>query len=248
MVENKRNEKETVEFIQEMIKNSEKCIDDKGAYKCGELYESEVKEENRIPVAIFFDENTYNYHLFPYDQENLSGSVDRMKRIAKEIEELRSKVVEELIKKIPNNYVIIPGAGSGGDIKKLNKTYYSSEGANHLYRYILVKKKDIKYELNFMRFFISKDNKVHCILKAIQFDRCMLTSVNCDKGECRVCYPTSYQSQAARRDKIIEKNSKENLKSFCYNPDVSFSDNAELIADAFIKFIKKCDEWNNDNP
>lgn len=115
MTENKMNEKETVEFIQEMIKKSEKYIDDKGAYKCGKLYESEVKEENKIPTAFFFDENTYNYHLFPYDKENLSGSVDRMKRIAEEIKELRTKVIAELKKIIPNDYVIT-GRGSNGNM------------------------------------------------------------------------------------------------------------------------------------
>ena len=98
----------------------------------------------------------------------------------------------------------------------------------NLYRYILVMKNNRKYELNFMRFFIDKENKVNCILKAIQFDQCMddrkLSGVNYDKGKCKVCYPTSRQSQVSRRDKIIEKNSKESLKRFCYNPAVSFYD------------------------
>ena len=134
--------------------------------------------------------------------------------------------------------------GYGGGTKE-------TEEFKYLYHYILAKKNNIKYELNFMRFFIDRENKVNCILKEIQFDRCMddrkSSGVNYDKGKCKVCYPTSRQSQVSRRDKIIEKNSKESLKSFCYNPAVSFYDEPWKIAEAFIKFIDACDMWSKTN-
>ena len=292
MVENKMNEKETVEFIQDMITNSEKCIkkctdDDKGAYQCGELYESKVKKDNCIPAAIFFDKNTYNYHLFPYDKENLLGSVNKMREIAEEVEKVRDEVIKQLdgsdgvcvnrekfkqsceddnddkiyvsadIKEDNNDKKVQNGSGVDGDIRQLRETSYKE--ANHLYRYIAARKNGILYELNFMLFFIDRENKVNCILKAIQFDRALYPKgkdkkfVNVgEDGKFDIAYPTSYESQAARCDKIIKENSKESLKSFCYNPDVGFYynsedkegtiDNAKLIADKFIEFINKCDD------
>lgn len=96
-----------------------------------------------------------------------------------------------------------------------------------------------------MRFFIDKEKNVNCILKAIQFDRCMDKrsngGVNYDvkTKKCRICYPTSYRSQKNSLNKIIDDNKG---KSFCYNPDVSFFDKPEDIAKAFIEFIDECDK------
>ena len=255
MAENIMKETDTVKFVQEMIKNSEKCIDDKGAYKCGELYEAEVKEENRMPAAIFFDEKTYNYHLFPYDKENLSGSVDRMKKIAEEVEKVRDEVIKQLntsdrvcvnkekfeqsreddeddkifvsadIKEDNNDKKVQYGSGANGDIRKLGKTFYKE--ANHLYRYIAARKKGVLYELNFMRFFINTEKKVNCILKAIQFDRALYKTVNCGKdGKFDIAYPTSYESQSKEKLKKLQQIKRKD-KSFCYNPAVSFYYNSE---------------------
>lgn len=128
----------------------------------------------------------------------------------------------------------------------MSKTCHEYKEANHLYRYIAARKNGVLYELNFMRFFIDKENKVNCILKAIQFDRCMDNRSNggvnydVETKKCKVRYPTSYQSQKNCLNKILEANKK---KSFCYNPEVSFYDKSEDIARAFIEFINECDKW-----
>ena len=270
--ENKENQREvtqwierlnTVRVVQDIVRNSENIVrdsEDKKFYASGNLYELEVGEKRRIPSAFFLDENTYNYHLFPYDCENLDKieySVATMERIAYEISKLRDKVIKELKKIIPND-CDIKKKGRDGNIVKLDGTYYSSKGANHLYRYILVTKKDkegkdIKYELNFMRFFIDgeeNDKKVNCILKAIQFDRALYPKgkevVNCGKdGSCDICYPDTSEVQSEKELNEIREDRKE--ESFCYNPPISFYDTADKIAKAFIDFIDDCDKWSHDN-
>lgn len=243
-------------------------------YGVGELYETSTSQKiecSKGDNAKILDigEPTFNFHLYPEDETV-------MKEIAEKVNNVRNEVIKQLKEQgacvdrekfnksyIDNNIYISAeineknevvsnrGCGSKGNIKELSGEH------NHLYRFIAAKKNGVLYELNFMRFFIDKDKKVNCILKAIQFDRCMNQSVNCDNGECKICYPKSYQSQAAYLNKIIEENSREGLKSFCYNPDVSFyydseneekaAKNAALIAKAFIDFINKCDGWKKAN-
>lgn len=155
----------TVRVVQDIVRKSEDIVEkSEKFYAGGNLYE--LKKECLIPSAFFLDKSTYNYHLFPYDckriYENLDEikkSVDTMERIANEIWELRTEVEKKLSEQLPNSCVIKRRSGANGNMVKLNGTYYDSKNANHLYRYILVTKKDkegkdIKYELNFMRFFI----------------------------------------------------------------------------------------------
>ena len=218
-------------------------------YGVGELYETNTSQKiecSKESDAKILDAATFNFHLYPKDKEIAS-------KISGEIGSLRKEVKDYLIKEKGCEAV------SGNTIpkeKNEENMIYISEGAGKqggtgelhgLFKFILAKKNNIKYELNFMRFFIDRENKVNCILKEIQFDRCMDDSVNYDQGKCKVCYPTSRQSQAACCDKIIEKNSKESLKSFCYNPPISFYDTADNIAETFIRFINDCDKWSHAN-
>lgn len=113
-----------------------------------------------------------------------------------------------------NRIYISKGAGAGGGNGKLQG----------LFKYILVKKNGIQYELNFMRFFIDTENNVNCILKAIQFDRCVGEYVNKCDG---ICYPGTSKWQTDEELKSM-LNQREG-KSFCYNPDVSFLINLRIL-------------------
>lgn len=250
-----------------MIGNEKQIINITG-YGVGELYETNITQKiecSKGDKAKILDDKLFNFHLYPEDETVKKETAKKVNNVRNEvIKQLKeqgvcvdrekfnksskddnddniyvSAVIDEKNKVVPNR-----GCGGGGGTGELGG----------LYRFIAAKKNGVLYELNFMRFFIDKEKKVNCILKAIQFDRCMNQSVNCDNGECKICYPKSYQSQAAYLNKIIEKNSnKEGLKSFCYNPDVGFyydsknekktAKNAALIAKAFIDFINECDEW-----
>lgn len=215
-----------------------------GGYASGNLYEGNT--ENNIDKRIsIFDKNTYNFHLCSEDKEIAN-------KIRDEIGSLREKVMDCLIKEkgceevsghtIPkekneeNMIYISKGAGSGGGTRELNG----------LFKFILAMKNGVIYELNFMRFFIDRENKVNCILKAIQFDRCMGEFVNKSiEGCCDICYPKTNEAQSEKELNEIQEERKE--KSFCYNPDVSFFDGAKLIAEAFKKFIDDCDKWSHAN-
>lgn len=111
----------------------------------------------------------------------------------------------------------------------------------NLFRYIAAVKKGVLYELNFMRFYISKDHKVNCILKSIQFDRVIDDSKDnvMDKRTNKdgICYPTSYRNQTL--DKVLEKKPQ---GSFFFNPKASFDDGPEKVLTAFIDFIEECDK------
>ena len=238
-------------------------------YGVGELYETNTSQKiecSKESNAKILDISTFNFHLYPKDEEIAI-------RIEKEIREQRKAVLKVFENMEQSDSKKIKTLKTGGEFDKVDKAdggmiyisgqsdgrggYGASGGTKeteefkHLYHYILAKKNNIKYELNFMRFFIDRENKVNCILKEIQFDRCMddreLSGVNYDQGKCKVCYSTSRQSQVACRDKIIEKNSKESLKSFCYNPPISFYDTADNIAETFIRFINDCDKWSHAN-
>ena len=100
------------------------------------------------------------------------------------------------------------------------------------------------YELNFMKFFISKDNKVNCIVKDIQFDRVIddSTSIIMKKRVNRneICYPTSYRGQSTD---TLEKLKKKNQgKSFFYNPQISFDIAEADILEKFVEFIDICEK------
>lgn len=216
-------------------------------YGVGELYVYETlkcarrNDKGEEGKAKIFDTDSYNFHLYPEDKEITI-------QIGKEIKNLREKVMDCLIKEkgceevpgdtIPeeNMIYISKGAGSRG-----------GNGEFHgLYKFILAKKNNRKYELNFMRFFIDRENKVNCILKAIQFDRCMGEYVNKSiEGCCDICYPKTSEAQSEEDLKYILKNRKG--ESFCYNPPISFYDTADNIAETFIRFINDCDKWSHAN-
>ncbi len=91
------------------------------------------------------------------------------------------------------------------------------------------------YSLNFMRFYQTKDGKVNCDFKSLQYD-----CVVCGKGVnstndtkvCDVCYPFSPE------DGDCHVNSVGNI---CYNPHISFYDKPETILNDFINFVETCD-------
>jgi hypothetical protein len=61
-----------------------------------------------------------------------------------------------------------------------------------------------------------------------------------------ICYPNSYRGQSIKQleETILAKN---NGKSFFYNPQIGFGDEAEAILEAFKKFIEICDSKMSEN-
>ena len=234
-----------------MIKDDEKKIKETSEYGIGELYKcnsSNGEIEIIKDKMSSFDTRSCNFHLCPKCA---------CQDIKAYITDKRSIIIDYLISNRSIKMVLAK------DIENANEkdTIYVSEGHGKiggrnefkgLFKYILAKKNGIKYELNFMRFFIDKDKKVNCILKAIQFDRCVGKAVNADG----ICYP---ESTIDAETEILDKHQKrefnveefkekfENGKSFCFNPGVNFYDSEEDIATAFIDFINKCDKQIKEN-
>lgn len=212
----------------------------------GNLYLSTVNETTITTIEesgdSLYDGERHNYHLYPKDKKLIN-------EIEKEVKCLKQKIIEELYK-IPNCKVIRKREDFNSS-KKMDDFLYVYSGGNgslrvngkvinYLYQFIPVQKNGLLYELNFMRFFIDRANKVNCILKSIQFDYvCKGEKYVNSKG---ICYPTSYQNQKkATLDKILSEGKEE---SFFYNPSVSFDDGYEKITEAFVEFINACDSQN----
>lgn len=216
-----------------------------GNYSIGNLYVESVKEENKIEEMAYekiFDDESYNFHLYPADHICENDIADKIVLLRKD--------VRELLKKRDN--VITSECSIEKDTLFLDTNKGNHAPTSPLFKYIYMKKNNIVYEINFMRFYISKEeNSVNCILAAVQFDCCVGEYVNKTKeGECIICYPTSYQGQKSQLNHIIEKSQNRN---FCYNPPIQFSLNdieqeklrntiAKKICEEFIYFIEKCEE------
>ena len=230
-------------------------------YGVGELYVYETlkcarrNDKGKEGKAKIFDTDSYNFHLYPEDGAIASQIAEeiREKRLAvikefEKMEESKITTLQTIAKFNAENkihgkiYISGKSDGKGGDGQKGG----NEPEFNQLYRYIVAEKNNVLYELNFMRFFIDRENKVNCILKAIQFDRCMGEFVNKSiEGCCDICYPKTSEAQSEEDLKYILKNRKG--ESFCYNPPISFYDTADNIAETFIRFINDCDKWSHAN-
>lgn len=114
-----------------------------------------------------------------------------------------------------------------------------SQVTRGLYKYLPFYYNGKIYNINFMRFYIDKDNKVNCIFKQIQFDRTNKENIN----EDGICYPKTYQNHVNKLDKLIQDNKG---KNFCYNPPVTYEakEAVEAIVEKFVEFVKKCEEYD----
>ena len=135
----------------------------------------------------------------------------------------------------------------GGTLKYQKKT------VSEIYRYITAYKNGVKYELNFMRFFMNEDNAVNCILNSLQFDRVILdrekeTDLKILLYKCLnqegICYPTSDENMELEQ---LEQIFNQQQKNFCFNPDVKFDAQPDAITDMFISFISQCEKLENNN-
>lgn len=219
--------------------------------ECVETYGVDTPGE---PVV--YDTRTKNFHIYP----NSMKITDEIKRNEAD---LRLKVYNYFIEYCNNNKetfdVIKYEKSKPSEIACSKKLRISEEmhdkmvidkvvdcqkgegcGNNKvtrgLYKYLPFYYNGKIYNINFMRFYIDKDNKVNCIFKQIQFDRTNRRNVN----EDGICYPKTYQNHVNKLDKLIQDNKG---KNFCFNPPVAYDD-IEGIVKEFVKFVKKCEKYD----
>lgn len=225
--------------------------------ECVETYGVDTPGE---PVV--YDTRTKNFHIYP----NSMKITDEIKRNEAD---LRLKVYNYFIEYCNNNKetfdVIKYEKSKPSEIACSKKLRISEEmhdkmvidkvvdcqkgegcGNNKvtrgLYKYLPFYYNGKIYNINFMRFYIDKDNKVNCIFKQIQFDRTNRRNVN----EDGICYPKTYQNHVNKLDKLIQDNKG---KNFCYNPPVAYEAKeaekaVEEIVKKFVEFVKKCEEYD----
>lgn len=218
--------------------------------ECVETYGVDTPGE---PVV--YDTRTKNFHIFPNSMEItdeiLQSEADLRLKVynyfieycnnnketfdvikyekSRPSENARSKklrISEEMHDKMVIDKVVDCKKGEGCGKNKVTRG---------LYKYLPFYYNGKIYNINFMRFYIDKDNKVNCIFKQIQFDRTNIKYVN----EDGICYPKTYQNHVNKLDKLIQDNKG---KNFCYNPPVAYDD-IEGIVEKFIGFVKKCEEY-----
>lgn len=219
--------------------------------ECVETYGVDTPGE---PVV--YDTKTKNFHIYP----NSMKITDEIKRNEAD---LRLKVYNYFIEYCNNNKetfdVIKYEKSKPSEIACSKKLRISEEmhdkmvidkvvdcqkgegcGNNKvtrgLYKYLPFYYNGKIYNINFMRFYIDKDNKVNCIFKQIQFDRTNRRNVN----EDGICYPKTYQNHVNKLDKLIQDNKG---KNFCFNPPVAYDDIEEIVK-KFVEFVKKCEKYD----
>lgn len=241
-----------------ILKFTENFMSDTIKYKIGKLYLGNEKNEIRKNVICIYDKNSKNVHIYEDNTINM-----------RKIENVVEKLIELTVLKLKQNYCsdeyVIWDNRGGGKIKVdgIYQTYSDSNQYIELFKFISIKNKGtgIKYELNFMRFFVDSKNRINCILGFPQFDVC--------KGDINaygICYPHTFESEVGQLDNII--NIMENhygRKNYCYNPGIegleSEKDNkgnyivkdgieylnsyAERLAKEFIDFITKNEKYRD---
>lgn len=216
-------------------------------YGIGKLFYEKVADTGigKGEIAIF-DDASKNYHFYPKNKKFL-------KKWEEEIKEKKNAIENAIEEQIEANDTLIKvkskedldniaaedkekihiWCGSRGTLKCEKKTICT------LFKYIVAVKNGVLYELNFMRFYISNDNKVNCIFKSLQYDRVANPKKTVNQDE--ICYPTSYRGQSYETLYKLIENNKDN--NFFYNPQVSFDAEPEEILKDFINFIKECEKY-----
>lgn len=200
----------------------------------GQLYDFEYDKEIVKGKIAIFDDKTKNYHLYPKDkqhcQEIASALTDLMIKIKEEIgayENIRIVSSKEQLFNMKDSEKIYILINNNGILKKKNKTICN------IFKYIVLKKNNRFYELNFMRFYLSKPNTINCILRSIQFAR--IIDINGQK-----IYPYTYKDQS---DKSLKKLLSNN-QNFFYNPKVNINHSPKMIIDSFLRFVIFCETQN----
>ena len=193
-----------------------------------EILQSEA--DLRLKVYNYFIEycnnNKETFDVIKYDPDN----PDKWTKLQMSKEEnYKNKMIIDEIK----------GEKTGEGCGKINRNNKVTRG---LYKYLPFYYNGKIYNINFMRFYIDKVNKVYCIFKQIQFDRTMKKYVN----EDGICYPKTYENHVNKLDKLIQDNKG---KNFCYNPPVAYEAKeaekaVEAIVEKFVEFVKKCEEYD----
>ena len=228
-----------------------------------EKEEEEIKERTGLGIGVVkisgepFENNicrydcvSANFHLLPrLDIERAEDEVNDYLKVVEGIQ-------DEIYKKIASEYNLKNGKGKGNGT--ISDRAYPAEYSDHgipnkreygFYKYISIYEGQRWYTINFMRWYIDKENKVNCRFGEIQFDTTMNKEkrVNTAQFERKgkkdiIRYPKSYRGQS---EKMIRLDGEDQV--CIYNPtdvdDIWHIQKKEVYAnnvvESFVKFIEK---------
>lgn len=216
---------------------------DETTYVGGQLYIGKTQKEIDVGRVIV-DVSNNNFHLLPQNADDVQVITDKIASVINNIlkaykEDKNYKLYDSqkvFYREAPecDSDIISVYANTRGNAGAIRfKGLRDDEKGLRMFRFITAIYKGKKYELNFMRFFLTDDGDrkaVNCILGAIQFDRVdkLSASINSET----ICYPNT-------ADKMnLSKLPKDT--NICYNADPDWT--AKDIKDEFETFIKSYDE------
>lgn len=219
-------------------------------YVGGQLYIGNTEKEIDVGRVIV-DVSNNNFHLLPQNADDVQVITDKIASVINDI--LKTYKEDKNYKLYDSQKVFYREAsecdsdiisvyantrGNAGAIRF--KGISNEEKGLRMFRFITAIYKGKKYELNFMRFFLTPDadrKAVNCILGAIQFDRVdkLSASINSET----ICYPD--------KDDVVELSNLPKDTNVCYSPNIDIENNnfEELVEDIvrkFETFIESCDE------
>ena len=228
------------------FKNGGIVIDGK-TYAGGKLYIGNTEKEIDVGRVIV-DVSNNNFHLLP---QNVGDVHDITDKIASVINNILYIYINDKNYKLYDSQKVFYREASecDTDIISVYANTRGNAGAIHfkglrddekglrMFRFITAIYKGKKYELNFMRFFLTDDgdrNEVNCILGAIQFDKVdkLSASINSET----ICYPNTADKMNLSK---LPKGT-----NVCYNPNIELTD-IEKCTDIIIKDEKDKDKENN---
>lgn len=216
----------------------------------GELFLGNTSNKiERSSIAVF-DTVSHNYHFYPKNKDDLE-------KLETNLNNKRNSIIGK-IKRRDNLQLVETWEDMNVGNEKASKDdtiFYANRDGTlkqdndhlcHLFKYIAAVKNNVLYELNFMRFYISTDKKINCILKSIQFDRVIDSPQKIEKryaNRNEIYYPTAYTNRSIDKLQNIVGDNKG--KSIFFNPQVDYEDEPEIILNAFIDFINTCDKYGS---
>ena len=208
-------------------------------YTIGKLINGDTSKEITKSEKAIFDNKSLNFHFYPSDEvvcntwaTEMDKMIDKIKTVIEDNDEYAICKKCELIEKNKTKDKIYFYIQKSGNLRGTSC---------NLFKYISTVRNGNLYELNFMRFYID-DNKVNCIVKAVQFDRIVRNekTKNITKeyaNQHGICYPKTDEHHKSLQ-KLINTNKN---KNFFYNPQVDFGNSADEILKAFVDFINACE-------
>ena len=174
-----------------------------------------IKDETFENNICLYDCKSANFHLLP--RLDLEGAESALNDYLKVVEEVQ-KEINNIIKCRLSDLARIKGKGN---LNEYPPEYKERGIRNAFYKYISIYDGQRYYTINFMRWYIDKENKVNCRFGEIQFD----TTINKkrrvntaqfkekDRGKDIIRYPKSYKGQS---EKMIRLDGEDQV--CVYNP------------------------------